>query len=127
MKVRRPVLVLTALALAAVACGGPPASTAEVELTEFDVTLETPLLVAGQIELEVENYGMFPHTLVVSNEAGTVVAATRLIMPGESTPLTLHLDPGKYSFTCRIVRTLPDGTIADHYQAGMATTVQVVH
>ena len=109
------------------ACTGEGASaTAEVELAEFWVTPDHDLLRTGTVELTVENYGAFPHTLVVSDATGAVIAATELIDPEAETTLTIDLVPGTYSLTCRIVRGLEDGTVVDHYQRGMVATVDVV-
>jgi hypothetical protein len=74
----------------------------------------------------VENYGEFPHTLVVSDASGTVIAATDLIAPETETLLRLTVEPGTYMFTCRIVNGLEDGTVVDHYQNGMSVSVEVV-
>lgn len=73
----------------------------------------------------VENYGEFSHTLVVSDASGTVVGATDLIGPEAETVLTVELLPGSYTFTCRIVKGLDDGTFVDHYQEGMSASVDV--
>jgi hypothetical protein len=73
----------------------------------------------------VHNSGEFPHTLVVTDETGTVDAATSLIPSCESTSLELDLDPGLYSVTCRIVAQTLDGDIIDHFEAGMHATLQI--
>lgn len=73
----------------------------------------------------VTNSGSFPHTLVVTNTSGEVVAATDLIPPGESTEIALDLEAGRYSFTCRIVAQDSEGEIVDHFEAGMNRTVSV--
>ncbi len=117
---------LTVLILALGACAGQGASSTAVELGEFWVAPEIDLLEAGTVELAVENYGEFPHTLVVSDSSGTVVAATDLVNPGAETELTISLQPGTYMFTCRIVNGLDDGSVIDHYQQGMVASVEVV-
>jgi len=117
---------LAVLILALGACAGQGASSTEVELGEFWVAPEIDLLEAGTVELAVENYGEFPHTLVVSDSSGTVVAATDLVNPGAETELTISLQPGTYMFTCRIVNGLDDGSVIDHYQQGMVASVEVV-
>lgn len=121
--VKRLLLVLPVLAL--IACAGPGSSTADVELGEFWVTPDVRVLQAGAVKLVVENYGEFPHTLVVSDASGTVIAATDLINPEAETVLTVSLEPGVYMFSCRIVLGLDDGTVIDHYQNGMAASVEV--
>ena len=113
------------LVLALSACGGPGVSATEVEGGEFWITPGDGVLHAGSVEIFVENYGEFPHTLVVSDASGIVVGATDLIGPEAETVLTVDLQPGSYIFTCRIVKGLDDGTVVDHYQQGMAASIDV--
>lgn len=82
-------------------------------------------LEGGAGSVQVTNSGTLPHTLVVTNSSGEVVAATDLVPPGETVDLDLDLESGRYSFTCRIVAQSPDGEIVDHYEAGMNTMVEV--
>lgn len=119
-------LVLAGFVLV-VTVGGcsPPTTTADsFDLAEWDV--EGPDRLGTDTDLvEVTNSGSLPHTLVVTDSDGEVVAATDLIQPGESTELSLDLEPGRYSFTCRIVGQSPEGEIVDHFEAGMNQTVSV--
>ena len=117
---------LAILLLASVACSQQASSAAEVELGEFWVAPDHRVLEAGALALAVENYGEFPHTLVVSDASGTVIAATDLIAPETETLLKLTVEPGTYMLTCRIVNGLEDGTVVDHYQNGMSVSVEVV-
>lgn len=117
---------LAVLIVALGACAGQGAPSTEVSLGEFWVAPDTNILEAGTVELSVENYGEFPHTLVVSDSSGTVVAATDLVNPGDETVMTVSLEPGTYIFTCRIVIGLDDGSVIDHYQEGMVASVEVV-
>lgn len=107
------------------ACGGQGVSSTEVEMGEFWISPVDGRLQAGKVELLVENYGEFSHTLVVSDASGIVVGATDLIGPEAEALLTVDLVPGSYMFTCRIVKGLDDGTFVDHYQQGMAVSVDV--
>ena len=118
--------LLSLLLLSVGACSGPGATTSAVELGEFWVDPDVRVLQAGAVEIAVENYGEFPHTLVVSDASGTVIAATDLINPEAETVLTVNMEPGVYMFTCRIVKGLDDGTVIDHYQQGMAASIEVV-
>ena len=113
------------LVLALSACGGPGVSDTEVEVGEFWITPGDGVLQAGTVEILVENYGEFPHTLVVSDASGIVVGATDLIAAEAETVLTVDLQPGSYIFTCRIVKGLDDETVVDHYQRGMAASIDV--
>ena len=111
-------LMLTSCSVAAV-------SETSVALTEFSVTPLVDRLKAGTVDLSVSNSGEFSHTLVVSDNAGTVVAATALIDPGETSSLSVDLQPGAYMFTCRIVGQTGEGEIVDHYQLGMVARIDV--
>ena len=107
------------------ACGGQAVANTGVEIGEFWVSPADGVLQAGTVELLVGNYGEFSHTLVVSNASGTVIGATDLIGPEAEEILTVDLPPGSYTFTCRIVKRLDDGTIVDHYQLGMTASIDV--
>lgn len=119
------VTVLVLLLGLVAGCGSRGVATTAVELGEFWINPEDRVLRAGAVELIVENYGQFPHTLVVSDASGTVIGATDLIGSEASTPLTVDLGPGSYTFTCRIVKGLDDGTFVDHFQEGMTASVTV--
>jgi len=117
---------LAVLVLALCACAGRGAPGTDVDLGEFFVTPGTDVLSAGPVELTVENFGEFSHTLVISDASGTVIAATDLVRPEAETLLNVNLKPGTYMFTCRIVIGREDGSIVDHYQQGMAASIEVV-
>lgn len=121
MKMR--VALIVALIVSLVGCSGI-ADGSGFELTEFAIDGAATLGV-GRNTIEVRNTGEFPHTLVVTDSDGTVVQATTLIQPDESVEVDLDLDPGRYSFTCRIVTQTEDGRVVDHYEEGMATMVTV--
>lgn len=107
------------------ACGGQAVANTEVEIGEFWISPADGVLQAGTVELLVENSGEFSHTLVVSDASGTVIGATDLIGPEAESILTVDLLPGSYTFTCRIVKGLDDGSIVDHYQLGMTASIDV--
>jgi hypothetical protein len=111
--------------LALPGCSGAAVSETSISLAEFSVTPVEDRLKAGNVDLFVSNAGEFSHTLVVSDSAGTVVAATALIRPGETSSLSVDLQPGAYVFTCRIVGQSDSGEIIDHYQRGMVARVDV--
>lgn len=111
------------LVVVVAACSASHAGTG-VDLGEW--TVEGPSQLSVETgSVSVDNIGSLPHTLVVTNSSGEVVAATDLIQPGESTELALDLDEGDYSLTCRIVAESPEGDVVDHYEAGMNATVSV--
>jgi hypothetical protein len=119
-RIRVTALILIAL----VGCSETGGGLSSYVLDEFSI--DGPGRLGDGIEtVTIENGGEFPHTLVVTDETGNVMAATSLIQSGESTSLTLDLDPGMYSVTCRIVTQTPDGDIVDHFEAGMHATLEV--
>lgn len=121
---KRTAIALVVLVTAA--CTSSAASTtASVSLAEFAIETSTHVIAAGTSDLVIENTGEFGHTLVVTDEAGTVVAATEFIPAGETTTLPVDLESGRYEFTCRIVFETDDGDIVDHYERGMRAAVDV--
>ena len=120
---RRLIMSVVVIGLVSSACS-TGASDAGFQLDEF--TIEGPNgLIAGDHELTVSNVGAFPHTLVVTDGAGRVVAASDLIQPGETAGLSVDLANGRYVFSCRIVAQNDSGEIFDHFEAGMTATVDV--
>ena len=112
------------LVLLSTACDVSTGAGVSVQLTEFSVTAPKTLP-AGNGRIEVDNVGEFTHTLVITDANGRVAAATGLVPSGEVTYLDVDLEPGTYSFTCRIVAQDGEGNLIDHYEAGMNTTVEV--
>lgn len=110
-----------------VACSGStPISADRVQLDEFSIDTSGPSWKAGEIELEVVNVGERTHTLIVTTEAGEVVASTGLIDGGNTDRLNVDLGPGEYQLTCRIVIEGSDGQIFDHFEQGMRETISVI-
>lgn len=105
-------------------CSSPTTEAGSFDLVEFEIIGPTDLPADTQ-SIDVANSGEFPHTLVVTDVAGGVAAATSLIQPGERVDLELDLEPGRYSFTCRIVAQTSEGDLVDHFEAGMLATVDV--
>jgi hypothetical protein len=125
---KKPQLTMTGVVLLLAllgACGVQGVANTEVEIGEFWISPGDGVLRAGTVELLVENYGEFSHTLVVSDASGTVIGVTDLIGSEATTVLTVDLLPGSYTFTCRIVKGLDDGTFVDHFQEGMTASVNV--
>lgn len=119
---RRRIAVALVALIGVASCTGAGVGD-DFDLIEFAIV--GPEQVSQQAETKVTNSGIFPHTLVVTNSAGEAVAATPLLQPGESVHFTLDLDPGVYAITCRIVAETPDGVLVDHYEEGMAATVEI--
>ena len=121
---KRPmILIATALALAA--CSGSAAGGSEFVLTEYDIDVPSAAFQAGTVALPIINAGEFGHTLVVTAEDGRAIAASETIAAEGAAELVLELAPGTYQVSCRIVVQLSDGTIVDHYQAGMVASFEV--
>ena len=121
---RGQLAVALGLAMAVATACSATAAEGTFDLVEFSV--DGPAELSSETRsVTVTNSGEFPHTLVVTDEEGTAVAATSLIQAGESTELPLDLDSGRYSFTCRIVAQTTDGDLVDHYEEGMSATVTV--
>lgn len=121
MSLRRLVIFTVLLAL----CGCSGATVADgFELNEFSI-VGPGQLGSGGNSVAVVNNGMYPHTLVITDSSGKTLGATPLVEPGGTVSLEVDLDPGEYSFTCRIVAEGPDGNIVDHYEAGMSALVEV--
>lgn len=122
--IRRIAIVVAALSLLATGCSATAAGNAlSVSLDEWSVDSDPASFVAGQVTLDIDNDGEFPHTLVVEAVDGSVIAATDVIAPGGSARLDLVLDAAEYQFTCRIVTSLEDGTVVDHFAEGMIDTI----
>jgi hypothetical protein len=117
---------LLLLVLLVTSCAQEAVTETHVDLGEFYVSVEGEPLEAGVVTLTVENYGEYPHTLVISSVTGAVLAATEIIPAGDEVQLQLNLTPGDYSFTCRIVNGDGAGGVIDHYQEGMSAPVAVV-
>ena len=118
-------MILPAAALALAACSGSGAAAGEFVLTEYEIDVPSASFQTGSVALPIVNAGEFGHTLVVTREDGRAIAASETIAAGGASELVLDLAPGTYQVSCRIVVQLPDGTIVDHYQAGMVATFKV--
>lgn len=100
------------------------ATSTPYELSEFAIA--GPETLDGDMDyIDVVNSGELPHTLVVTDPSGRVVAATGLIQPGEATTLDVDLSEGRYTFTCRIVAETDQGELVDHFEEGMNAMVSV--
>ncbi len=118
--------MVIAVALLVAACAGaPPASTMDVTLEEFSIRTSSSTLAAGGAELTIRNVGSFGHTVVITDERGTVVSATDVIPSMEDVTLPVDLQAGTYQLTCRIVFENDEGDIVDHYERGMRTGLDV--
>lgn len=120
---RGRLVIVLAAGLALAGCSST-ASAEGYDLVEFAIAGPSELP-AEATSVAVTNSGEFPHTLVVTDSGGQVIAATDVLQPGQGAGLALDLEPGRYSFTCRIVAQTPGGEIVDHFERGMSKTVSV--
>ena len=118
-------MIVAALVLMTPACSSDATAGSPVfDLSEFEVN-GPGTLTPGETSVTVTNSGEFPHTLVIAEANGSVVAATEMIQPGETVTIEVDLESTTYQFSCRIVGEKPDGTIVDHFEEGMLQTVSV--
>ena len=118
---RRIAIVLTAAAAGFTAlpatAGTEAFSFVQVVEKEWTLTLSRPSVRAGSVSLELVNFGMDTHDLVVK---GTKVGAKPLkfkqLDPRGRTERTLKLTPGRYSLWC---------SLPGHKAKGMRTTLLV--
>ncbi len=114
---------LLALGIAVAGCTAPATDAAFVL---YDGSIEGPSHLTSDLSVFTAiNSGERPHTLVVTTNDGSVVAASDLIQPGETARLAVELRPGVFQVSCRIVVENDDGELIDHYELGMRHTVNV--
>ncbi len=94
----------------------PPLSRyVSVTAREFTLTLSRPLVGAGEVTIELRNYGEDPHDLVVER-SGTEVGRWGELGPGAVGKKKLSLSPGSYKLFC---------SIESHEVLGMKATLRV--
>ena len=89
--------------------------TVAVTEGEMFIELSEDSFTAGTYTFEVTNTGDMPHDFVIE-EAGSDVAGTEVLQPGESTTLEVELTPGDYVFYC---------SVGAHRAAGMELPITV--
>jgi plastocyanin len=93
----------------------PAGGTLEVSSVDFGYELDSTELAAGEYTINLTNGGNASHDLVVERD-GEEVDGTDVIGLGESSTVTVMLEPGEYVFYC---------SIANHRSMGMEVTVTV--
>ena len=136
MRIRSPMLLLTALALVAVGCSGGGDADVTVTLRDDGITLSSDALAAGDLTFEGVNEGTKIHEFEVfivpegvdpnalpvegdtapADEILEIIDEVEDIAPGTSAPLNLTLEPGNYAIICNL---------PGHYANGMHTTFTV--
>jgi len=93
----------------------PAGGTLAVTSVDFGYELPSTDLAAGDYTIDLTNGGNATHDLVVEKD-GADVAATDTIGPGQTSSLTVTLEPGEYVFYC---------SVGNHRSMGMEVTVTV--
>jgi len=84
---------------------------------EFRLTLSRLTVPAGQVRIELVNFGEDPHDLKLRRIGGTRVYTIPETAPGERTVKTFRLARGRYQVWC---------AVAGHRAAGMRAPLRVV-
>jgi iron uptake system component EfeO len=113
-----------ALVLGAVlaSCGGaasePAGSAPVVRIAAFEYAFDpsTVEVGAGPVTFEITNTGTVEHEFEILDAGDGVVDEVEGLVPGLTRGLTVDLDPGTYTYVCRI---------AGHEEAGMKGTLTV--
>lgn len=121
---KRHLLALVVLACAVAAVAAVPAtagnegeSFVQVVEKEYTLTLSRQSVPAGSVSLELVNFGMDTHDLVVqSSKPGVKPIRFKQLSPRQRADRTLKLKPGRYLLWC---------SIAGHRQKGMHATFLV--
>jgi uncharacterized cupredoxin-like copper-binding protein len=89
-------------------------ATINVAVEDFNFTLDSSQLNAGATTFVVKNNGSMRHDFAISGNG--IKQRTEKIDPGETTELTVELEPGTYTYIC---------TIPGHEELGMKGTFTV--
>lgn len=136
----------------ALALGAPIAEAKknklQIELREWNVTLSSDTVEAGELDVSVRNKGNETHELVfvklntdlatgrlpvdkdgaIDEERmtfGTLVDEIEGIESGKKAKATIRLKPGRYAVICNVVEDEEDGSIEAHYSMGMHAVLNV--
>lgn len=136
----------------ALALGAPIAEAKknklEIELREWNVTLSSETVQAGELDVTVRNKGKETHELVfvklntdlatgrlpvdkdgaIDEERmtfGTLVDEIEGIEAGKKAKSTVKLKPGRYAVICNVIEEEDDGSIEAHYSMGMHAVLNV--
>jgi uncharacterized cupredoxin-like copper-binding protein len=116
----RSVLLIAAVlaSLAVVPAQATPSrapSRVQVVEKEYFLTLSRLRVPGGKVIMQVVNFGMDNHDLVVQNKAGKTWKFA-VLSPNSHATKTLTLAPGKYTLSC---------SLPGHRQLGMVATLTV--
>ena len=118
----RLALILVAAAiggLAALPAGASPARLSFVQVTEkeFTLTLSRQSVRTGSLSVELVNFGMDNHDLVIkSAKAGSTPIRFKQLAPRGRAERTIKVTPGRYALWC---------SVSNHKARGMRATLVV--
>jgi hypothetical protein len=118
------------------------ATTVDVTLAEFSITVDPSSSEPGAVGFIAENAGAEAHEVVIArgvpaditvvdgapDEAAlgdALVGEIEAFAGGETCEGTFELTAGDYVLFCALVETEEDGTVESHYEEGMVTTFTV--
>lgn len=119
---RRLALIMAAAVsagLAALPAGATPQGLSFVQVVEkeFTLTLSRPSVRAGSVSVELVNFGMDNHDLVIkSTKAGAKPIRFKQLAPRGRAERTLRVTPGRYALWC---------SVSNHKARGMRATLVV--
>ena len=110
-------VVVSGIAALPAGAGTGGLSFVQVVEKEYTLTLSRPSVRAGSVSLELVNFGMDTHDLVVKSvKAGSKPIRFKQLDPRGRGERTLKLAAGRYSLWC---------SLSDHKARGMRTTLVV--
>ena len=115
---RRIAILVAGLAVAGAmpAHAAAPPARFQVVALEFNYRLSRVRIPAGQVKIELANFGQDEHDLTLRRVGTTRVYTVPSALPGQRRMATLKLKPGLYVLKC---------TMADHAQRGMKARLRV--
>jgi uncharacterized cupredoxin-like copper-binding protein len=120
--VRRSAFVVAAAAIAglvALPAGASPERLSFVQVTEkeFTLTLSRQSVRTGSLSVELVNFGMDNHDLVIKSvKAGSTAVRFKQLAPRGRAERTIRVTPGRYSLWC---------SVSNHKARGMRATLVV--
>jgi hypothetical protein len=94
-----------------------PLSRMQVVAVEFHYRLSRVRIPAGQVRIELANFGQDEHDLTLQRVGGKTVYQIPKALPGQRALLNVRLKPGLYLLSC---------SMADHAARGMQAKLRVV-
>jgi iron uptake system component EfeO len=119
------VIAIAALTAALAACSGTveptgsptpvPSGIVAVNALEFKYEPSSLTVPAGEVRFAVKNTGNIEHEFEIF-KGDTVVDELEGLVPGQTKELTVTLEPGEYTYVCKL---------AGHQEQGMKGTLTV--